>query len=98
MPDVLSSSPWVTTDEPCPSGHADCTADCGSCKGTGRRVTGRKPPPLSIHGYPDPATGQVPCGVHRDMLGPWTSGWSTDHDEVTCPACLRRLGAPAGTT
>jgi hypothetical protein len=50
---------------------------------------------MTIHGYPDPATGQVPCGVHKDMLGPYTSGWSTDYNEVTCPACRRRLSQAA---
>jgi len=36
------SDEWVTTDEPCPSGHTDCTVDCGSCKGTGYHVIGRR--------------------------------------------------------
>lgn len=32
-------NPWITSGEPCPSGHTNCTVDCGSCKGTGQRVT-----------------------------------------------------------
>jgi hypothetical protein len=29
-----ADAPWLTTAEPCPSGHTDCTVDCGACKGT----------------------------------------------------------------